>query len=265
MAEGVRVSIEEGVGTITLARPERLNSFDEETIAALAAAATQLSADESVRAILLTGEGRGFCAGLDLRFAMERAMSGGDPPEQLVRRITTHLHGTVSELRRAEKPVVAAVNGPAAGAGVGLALAADVVLASSAATFTLSYTRIGLAPDGGTTYFVTRLLGEKRALDAFFFAEPIPAEDALRLGLVSRVVPAERFADEARALARRLADGPTRALALAKGLVLDAIREGLETQMEKERRAIARTFGNEDFLEGVAAFFEKRPARFKGR
>jgi 2-(1,2-epoxy-1,2-dihydrophenyl)acetyl-CoA isomerase len=264
MASGVEISVEDGVGTITLARPERLNAFDEETIASLAAASTKLAHDDTARVILVTGSGRGFCAGLDLRFATQQAMSGADIPD-LVRRVTTHLHGTVSELRRAPKPVVTAINGPAAGAGVGLALAGDVVLASSAATFTLSYTRIGLAPDGGTTYFVTRLVGEKRALDLFMSAESVSADDALRLGLVSRVLPSERFLDEARAVARKLAAGPTRAFALAKGLVLDSLREGLETQMEKERRAIATTFGTEDFMEGVQAFFEKRPAAFKGK
>ncbi len=264
MTSGVKVAIEEGVGTITLARPERLNAFDEASIEAIAAAATKLAHDDSARAILVTGEGRGFCAGLDLRFALEAAMSGADVHD-LVRRVTTQLHGTVTELRRAPKPVITAVNGPAAGAGVGLALAGDVVVAASAATFTLSYSKIGLAPDGGTTYFLTRLVGEKRALDLFFSAETIPAEEALRLGLVSRVLAPERFLDEARAIAKKLAEGPTRAFALAKGLVLDAIREGLETQMENERRAIATTFRTDDFMEGVQAFFEKRPAQFRGR
>lgn len=261
---GIRITIEDGLGTLTLARPERLNAFDDVMIDALEAGATRLAHDESVRAILLAAEGRGFCAGLDLKHAMH-AIGGGAALPELVRRIVTRLHGTISELKRAPKPVVTALNGVAAGAGVGIALAGDVVIASSAASFALTYTKIGLAPDGGTTYFVTRLVGEKRAMDLFLSAEPISADEAARVGLVSRVVPADRFDEEARAHARRLAAGPTRAFALAKALVRDAVREGLETQMEDERRAITATFGSADFREGVQAFFEKRSPRFAGR
>jgi 2-(1,2-epoxy-1,2-dihydrophenyl)acetyl-CoA isomerase len=262
--DGIRVGVEDGVGTITFARPDRLNAFDDRMIAALANAANRFASDDAVRAILLTGTGRAFCAGLDLRFAADEARTGA-PPNELVRRVVPHLHGAVSELRRAPKPVVCAVNGVAAGAGVGLALAGDVVLASSAASFVLSYTRLGLAPDGSTTYFVTRLVGEKRALDLFFSTDPLEAPEAQRMGLVSRVIDPERLDADARLYAKKLAAGPTRAYALAKSLVLNATREGLETQMENERHAIQTTFGTADFREGLTAFFEKRSARFVGR
>ncbi len=263
MTNGIEVSIEEGLATITLVRPDKLNAFDETMIGALCTACNRLAYDESVRGILLIGSGRGFCAGLDLKFATGEMASGTALPD-LVRRIVTQLHGTITELRRAPKPVVTAINGVAAGAGVGIALAGDVVIASSAASFALTYTKIGLAPDGGTTYFVTRLVGEKRALDLFTSAEALPAEEAGRIGLVSRVVPAADFEREARAHAHKLAAGPTKAFAHTKSLVLNAVREGLETQMENERRAIASTFASADFREGVSAFFEKRAPKFSG-
>ncbi|MBI3724543.1 enoyl-CoA hydratase/isomerase family protein [bacterium] len=262
-----RWSAEEGVATITFARPERLNALDDVALDELARACARAAADDSVRAILLTGEGRGFCAGADVKFMMERAIAGIDEPVgALFRSGATRLHAAVAELRRTPKPVVAAVNGPAAGAGVGLALAADIVWAARDATFTLAYTQIGLAPDGATTYFLTRLVGEKRALELFFLGETLTADEAARLGVVTRVFASQdELAREARALALRLAKGPTVAFGLAKACVVDSLREGLESQMEKERQAIARSAVTEDFMEGISAFVQKRPAEFKGR
>ena len=260
MDDRIRVETADGLAVVTLAAPERLNAFDGAMIAALGERCAELAADESVRAIMITGEGRGFCSGLDLQWAAKQ--QGGIV--ETARRVTTDLHGTVSELRRAPKPVVTAVNGPAAGAGVGLALAGDVVLASSAAVLSLAYSKIGLAPDGGTTYFLPRLVGEKRALALFFSGESVPAEEAKAIGLVTDVLPAEGFEAAAREFARKLANGPTLAYALAKQLVLDSVREGLETQMEKERRAITRTFQSKDFASGVSAFFAKSAPTFAG-
>jgi 2-(1,2-epoxy-1,2-dihydrophenyl)acetyl-CoA isomerase len=261
MDDRIRVDVADGLGTVTLASPDRLNAFDAAMIAALAESCAMLSANPDVRAILITGEGRGFCAGLDLKWAAQQQAS----MIETARRVTTDLHGAVSELRRAPKPVVTAVNGPAAGAGVGLALAGDVVLASSDARFSLAYSKIGLAPDGGTTYFLPRLVGEKRALALFFSGDAVPAEEAKTIGLVTEVLPSEGFAEAARAFALRLAHGPTLAYALAKQLVLDSMREGPETQMEKERRAITQTFASEDYRSGVAAFFAKKAPTFAGR
>lgn len=261
MDSRIRVVVADGLGTVTLASPDRLNAFDGAMIAALAESCARLAADATVRAIMIIGEGRGFCSGLDLKWAAQQQTS----MIETARRVTTDLHGTVTELRRAPKPVVTAVNGPAAGAGVGLALSGDVVLASSDARFSLAYSKIGLAPDGGTTYFLPRLVGEKRALDLFFSGDTISAGEAASIGLVTRVLPSERFDEEARAFASKLAHGPTLAYALAKQLVLDSMREGLETQMEKERRAITQTFASQDFGNGVAAFLGKRAPSFEGR
>jgi 2-(1,2-epoxy-1,2-dihydrophenyl)acetyl-CoA isomerase len=262
--DGFVVKTEDGLATITLSRPDRLNAFDDRMIASLAIAVNGLANDDAVRAILFTGSGRAFCAGLDLRFASDAARSAV-PASELVRRVVPHLHAIVSDLRRAPKPVVCAVNGVAAGAGVGLALAGDVVIASRSASFVLSYTRLGLAPDGSTSYFVTRLVGEKRALDLFLSTDPVDGDEAHRIGLVSRVTDPERLDADALLLAKKLAAGPTRAFAQAKSLVLHATREGLETQMENERHAIQATFASADFREGLAAFLEKRTPRFVGR
>jgi 2-(1,2-epoxy-1,2-dihydrophenyl)acetyl-CoA isomerase len=260
MDSRIRVDIDDGLGTITLAAPERLNAFDGPMVATLAGACAALAADTAVRAILIAAEGRGFCAGLDLKWAAQQETSMIETSRQVI----TDLHGTITELRRAPKPVVTAVHGPAAGAGVGLALAGDVVLASSDARFSLAYSKIGLAPDGGTTYALPRLVGEKRALALFFSGDAVPADEAKAMGLVTDVLPAEDFDQQARAYANKLAHGPTLAYALAKQLVLDSLREGLETQMEKERHAITRTFASQDYRNGVAAFFRKEAATFGG-
>lgn len=261
MDNRIRVVTGDGLATITLASPDRLNAFDAAMIATLGESCAMLAADANVRAIMIIGEGRGFCAGLDLKWAAQQQTS----MIETARRVTTDLHGTISELRRAPKPVVTAVNGPAAGAGVGLALSGDVVLASSDARFSLAYSKIGLAPDGGTTYFLPRLVGEKRALDLFFSGDAISADEAKTISLVTRVLPPERFAEEAREFASKLAHGPTLAYALTKQLVLDSIREGLETQMEKERRAIMQTFASKDYSDGVAAFLGKKAPSCDGR
>lgn len=262
-----RYSVERGVASIVFNRPERLNAVDDTALEELSRLTANAVSDPGARAILLAGEGRGFCAGADLKFLLEKALGGLDRPlDAFFREGAMHLHAAVADLRRTPKPVVSAVNGPAAGAGVGLALAGDIVWASQEATFTLAYTKIGLAPDGSTTYSVTRLVGEKKALELFLTGETIPAAEALRLGLVTRLFPSqEELLREARALAERLASGPTVAYGLAKACVVDALREGLETQLERERQAIARACTTEDFMEGVSAFIQKRSAEFKGR
>jgi 2-(1,2-epoxy-1,2-dihydrophenyl)acetyl-CoA isomerase len=257
--------VTEGVAEITLSRPEVLNALDAELIAGLTKAAANAATDPAVRAVLLTGAGKGFCAGADLKWLM--AETGGEPSPELQGmfwQLAGQMHDGIATLKRMPKPVIAAVNGPAAGAGVGYALACDMVWASSEATFRLAYTGVGLAPDGGTTGLVTRLVGEKRAFELFYSAEKVSAAEAERLGLVTRVLAPDELLPQARAAARKLAQGPSLALGLAKGLINDALREGLETQMEREREAIARTAGSADFAEGVRAFVEKRPPRFTG-
>ncbi len=262
-----RYSVDKGVATVVFNRPDRLNALDDVSLMEIGEIAANAVSDPNVRSIFITGEGRGFCAGADLKFLLEKAMGGLDGPiDALFRGGAMHLHAGIADLRRTPKPVVTAVNGPAAGAGVGIALAGDIVWAAKDATFTLAYTKIGLAPDGSTTYFVTRLVGEKKAMELFLTGETISADEALRLGLVTKVFPTvEELVREARALAEKLAAGPTVAYGLAKQLVVEAVREGLETQIEKERQAIARACTTEDFMEGVSAFLQKRPGDFKGR
>ncbi len=258
--------VSEGVAEITLNRPDRLNALNDVLIPAIAKAMARAAHDDAVRAILLTGAGRGFCAGADLKFMMERAMSGpSEPPPVMFHSLAGALHDGISTIKRTPKPTVCAWNGPAAGAGVGYALACDVVWAAKDATLRLAYTNIGLAPDGGTTYLVTRCVGEKKALELYYSAEIVDAEEALRLGFCSRVIETEKLLDEARAFARKLAKGPGIAFGLAKELVNEALREGMEVQMERERQAIVRTSMTSDFMEGVGAFLQKREPEFQGR
>lgn len=265
MSPTVRVEHQDNVAMLTLSRPERLNAFDEMTIATLAAAVGTLSSDPSVRAIVLTGDGRAFCAGLDVVYAAREISTQSTPLDGLMRRVINHLHTTISELRRAPKPVLTVVNGVAAGAGVGLALAGDLVVASEGASFSLAYSRMGLAPDGGATWVLPRLVGEKRALALLMTSEVLTAVQAKNIGLVTHVFPDDELQAEARRLARDLAAGPTQALALCKSLILDSLREGLETQMEAERRAIMATFRSGDFMEGISAFLARQPPNFKGK
>lgn len=262
----LRYEVQDGVAEITLERPDVLNALDAELIDQISQAAAQAATDDAVRAVILTGAGKGFCAGADLKWLLKQ--TGAEPGPELQGKfwsIAGRLHDGIASLKRMRKPVIAAVNGPAAGAGVGYALACDMVWASSEASFRLAYTGIGLAPDGGTTGLVTRLVGEKRAFELFYTAAKLPAEEAERIGLVTRVLPPERLLPEVRDMAAQLARGPALAFGLAKSLINEAMREGLETQMEREREAISRTAGSQDFAEGVKAFLEKRPPRFTGR
>jgi 2-(1,2-epoxy-1,2-dihydrophenyl)acetyl-CoA isomerase len=201
-----------------------------------------------------------FCAGGDL--AHFRA-SGDDLPREL-REITTYLHAAISLLSRLRVPVIAAVNGAVAGAGIGLLCAADLVIAAASARFTLAYTRVGLTPDGGSTFFLPRILGTRRALELMLTNRTLSAAEALDWGLASEVVPDEQLAERATVLARGLADGPTAAFAGVKRLLAGSAGESLEAQLEHESRTIADAARSADAREGMAAFFDKRPAKFQG-
>lgn len=245
------------VATITLNRPADFNALDAPTTERLLDVVVDCAADSDVRAVLITGAGRAFCGGGDVK-AM--AASLDSDPSVFLKRLTVYLHATIAEIARMPKPVIAAVNGPAAGAGFSLAVACDLALASTQARFVMAYTRIGLCPDGSATYTLPRLIGWRNALDLMLTNRALDAEDALRLGLVNAVYPEAELQARARELALQLAQGPADAIAETKRLVRQG-RTDLESQMEEERQAIARVSLAEDFPKGVRAFVEARAGR----
>ncbi|MGZ6269033.1 MAG: enoyl-CoA hydratase-related protein [Candidatus Limnocylindrales bacterium] len=256
--ETIRYRADGAVATITLARPAALNALDRTLKTELLAAIREAARDRAVRVLILTGEGRAFCAGQDLK---ERFEPGTGAIGRVVRERYTPI---ILGLRRLEKPVIAAVNGVAAGAGVSLALAADIRLAADSASFTLAFARVGLVPDSGASWFLPRLVGYARAAELIFTTDPVPAAEAERIGLVNRVVPAERLLDEARTLASRLATMAPLALALAKRELGRAMEVGLEKALDYEASLQAIAGRSADHAEGLAAFLEKRPPRFEG-
>jgi len=246
---------------ITLNRPERLNSFNDEMHLALRAAMEEARDDETCRAILLTGAGRGFCAGQDLG---DRDPSKMDGPPDLKRTLSTFYNPLIRLIRDMSKPVVCAVNGVAAGAGANIALACDIVLAANSARFIQSFAKVGLIPDAGGTWTLTRLLGEARAKGLALTAEPLSAEKAQEWGLIWKAVASDDLMDEARNLVEKLADGPTIGLGLTKQTIHAAATNSLDEQLDLEaenQRIAGRT---PDYKEGVLSFLEKRPARFTG-
>ncbi len=253
-------SLADGVAEITLNRPEALNAFDDLMAAEFQEALKSAERDPAVRALLITGVGKGFCAGQDLGAVRAR-------PEGLSFR--EHLLKTynpiVAKLRSIEKPVVAAVNGAAVGAGFGLALACDIRYASESAKFRMAFIGIGLAPDSGTSYFLPRLVGMGRALELAYTNDLIDATIALQLGLVNKVFPADALLKEARALAAKLAGGPTKAYGLTKRAMLRAASTSLEEALDYEAHLQDIAGRTGDHKEGVAAFLEKRPPQFKGK
>jgi len=252
----VEVTHESATMTITLNRPDVLNALNGAMQEALARALAE-ARDPGVRAVVVTGAGRGFCVGQDLTEFREAA---GDVAE----RLRTTYHPNVLALRSLEKPVIAAVNGPAAGAGLSLACACDIRIAADSATFVPAFVSIGLVPDSGGTLFVERLLGQARAFEWLASGRKLTAAEAHAWGLVSEVVEAEALAQHAAEAAGRLAAMPTRAIGMTKRLLEAAGSSGLEDQLEREAESQAVATRSEDFAEGVAAFLEKREPKFKG-
>ncbi len=261
MAEGaasLRYEVEDAVATLTLDRPEARNALDAALKRELLAAITAAGADPAVRVVVLTGAGAAFCAGQDLR-----ETTGPDaPPLSTVLRET--YNPLILAMRRLEKPILGSINGVAAGAGMALALACDLRIAADTATFVLAFGRVGLVPDSGTTWFLPRLVGPAVAADLALVGDPLPAVEAERRGLVSRVVPAADLARETRTLAVRLAAGAPRALALTKDALNRSSEASLEEQLEREAALQGIAGRTADHREGVAAFLEKRPPRFTG-
>lgn len=255
------VAKSDGLATITLNAPDKLNAVSRKMIAELKQCWEELAADNTVRAVLLTGAGRGFCAGADLSDPDREKSAMSDSGTALEK----FFNPTIKLMRSIPKPIVSAVNGVAAGVGMSFALASDIAIAGKSASFLQAFARIGLMPDGGSTWFLPRLVGDQRARALAMLAPQIKAEQAKEWGLIWDVVEDAELMPKATEIARRLAEGPTVALARIKDALNQASGHDLSAQLDLERdsqRALGKT---EDFKEGVAAFLAKRKANFKGK
>lgn len=257
----LRLERHDHVATITLNRPEAYNALDLQLGRELFHAALEVDEDPGVRCVVITGAGKAFCAGGDVKDFVDNLRRIGI----LVKELTTYLHGAVSRLTRSAKPVIMAVNGVAAGGGLSLALSGDIVVAAESARFTMAYARIAATPDGSSSYFLPRLVGLRRALELYLTNRVLSAREALEWGLVTRVVPDAELWSAVDSLARELAAGPTLAIGAAKRLFHQSTWESLETQMELEAQAIAASGHTEDFRAGVTAFANKTVPTFHGR
>ena len=259
--EHILYDADQGVATITLNRPDVLNAFNRAMAAEVRQAFSAAGADPGVRAVLMTGAGRAFCAGQDLAEAMPKE----GPAPDLGDIVARGYNPIVRTIRQLDKPVVCAVNGVAAGAGANLAFACDFVLASSDASFGQSFSKIGLVPDTGGTFFLPRLVGMARATALMMLADKVTAQEAVTMGLILRVIDAPNLLTEATALARKLAQQPTRGLGLIKRALNASATNGLDEQLALEAQLQAEAGSTADYREGVRAFLEKRPPVFVGR
>ena len=258
----LRYEVDTSIAVITLDRPEVLNAFDDELGSSLLDALQEASGARDVRCVAITGEGRAFSSGEDLG-ALSEAYERGDPPG-LGRILNRRYNPLIRTIRSLPKPVLAAVNGVAAGAGASIALACDTRIASESAKLVLPFAKVGLVPDSGALWLLARMVGAARAWDIVTTGRAIDAAEALELGLFARVAPAGRFEPTWRAAARELADGAPLALRLTKQLLGGSFDRSLDDQLEAEIEAQEEAGRSADHLEGVRAFLEKRPARFTG-
>ena len=259
--EKILYEVSNGIATITLNRPDAFNALDAQLAREFHDAMITCSEDDAVRVVVITGRGRAFCAGGDVKGFAEALDTIGTH----VKRLTTELHGAVSRMVRMPKPTLSAVNGVAAGGGMSLALAGDLIVAAESARFTMAYTQIGASPDGSSTFTLPRLVGVKRALELTLLNPVLSAQEAKEWGIVNRVYPDDEFQAEVQNIATQLAQGPTLAYSRTKALLYSSTSETLETQMEYETLNIAASGKTADFREGVFAFAEKRQPSFQGR
>ncbi|MGI7029121.1 2-(1,2-epoxy-1,2-dihydrophenyl)acetyl-CoA isomerase PaaG [Raoultella ornithinolytica] len=254
--------VEQGVMTITLNRPDRLNSFNDLMHQQLAACLTQAERDENVRCLLITGAGRGFCAGQDLN---DRNVDPSGPAPDLGLSVERFYNPLVRRLAALPKPVIAAVNGVAAGAGATLALGCDIVLAARSANFVMAFSKLGLVPDCGGSWFLPRVAGRARAMGLALLGEKLSAEQAAQWGMIWQLVEDAELADTSRQLARHLATQPTFGLGLIKKAIQASETNGLDAQLDLERDYQRLAGRSDDYREGVSAFLAKRPPQFSGK
>lgn len=259
--ETILLDVRDGAARLTFNRPDRLNSFNVQMHTEVRHALERVKSDPSVRVLLLTGAGRGFCAGQDLS---DRAVAPGAAPPDLGESIEKYYAPLVRALRALPMPVVCAVNGVAAGAGANLALACDIVVAAKSASFIEPFCKLGLIPDTGGSYFLPRLVGTARAMGLAMLGDKLPAEQAANWGLIWKCVEDEKFAAEIDALLRHLSSAPTKGLARTKQAIHASPGNTLEAQLDLERDFMRELGNSRDYREGVAAFMEKRTPRFTG-
>lgn len=259
--ETLLFDVENGVATITLNRPDQANGLNLQMAKELSELSIRCDEDRGIRAVVVTGTGRFFCAGGDLKSFAE----AGDDAGALIKEMTLYFHGAVSRFTRMNPPFIAAVNGVAAGAGFSLAAACDLAFAAESAQFVSAYTAASLSPDGSSTYFVPRLVGLRRAMELMLTNRRLSAAEAVEWGLINRAVPDEELAGTVSTLAQSLASGATLAFGEVKNMLHSSLSGTLETQMEIEARAIAALTHTHDAVEGITAFIEKRKPEFRAK
>jgi 2-(1,2-epoxy-1,2-dihydrophenyl)acetyl-CoA isomerase len=256
----ILLKIENKVAYITLNRPEVFNSFNREMALSLQSILDDCETNDEVRAIVLTGSGKAFCAGQDLKEVTDPELNPG-----FKKILEEHYNPIITKIRSIKKPVIAAVNGVAAGAGANIALACDIVVAHEKVSFIQAFSLIGLVPDSAGTFFLPRLIGFQKASALAMLGDKVSAEEAERLGMIYKVIPLENFEDEVNALALKLANMPTKALGFIKELFNKSMTHTLEEQLALESKLQIEAAQSEDYAEGVAAFIEKRKPEFKGK